>query len=314
MTRANFFLVGAAKAGTTSLASFLENIPEVFISPIKEPCHFCPDINHQLRDEMKRQQLMDTDKYFAQGMPFPMHIAHVDDPAQYDMLFSQAGGATAIGECSTYYLPSKVAAERIHAYNPDAKIIVVLREPVSRIESHYRMDQRMGLERRALADCIQEEISLGDAADFTNCRMYLAMSDYAEQVARYMNVFGADKVCVLRLEELKDSPDSSLRRVLAFLGLSAENVDLSLPRENAGDAEPRFKALDRLLYQSGLKRFLRHNLRKVLPRSALKALKAKYQGGEKSRSRAEDDASEWKDNLIVRQLVTRYSETDLSHQ
>lgn len=278
MTHANFFLVGAAKAGTTSLASFLEGLPDVFISPIKEPCHFCTDTNLQLHDEMKRQQVLDTDKYFAQGMQFPMHIAHVPDPEHYDMLFAQAKNAIVIGECTTYYLPSKVAAEGIHAYNPDAKIIAVLRDPASRIKSHYRMAHRTGLERRSLEECLQEEIALGEAANFSNCRMYLAMSDYTEQVARYVRLFGAEQVCIVHFEDLKSNSETTLRNVLSFLGLPTENIELTLPRENVGDFEPRFKALDRLLYKSGIKRALRYYLRKFLPREALKTLKAKYSG------------------------------------
>lgn len=305
MTKANFFLVGAAKAGTTSIAAFLEALPEVFISPIKEPCHFCPDINAQLHDEMKRQQIMDTDTYFAKGMPFPMHIAHVNDPMQYASLFEQAGTAKVIGECSTYYLPSHVAAEKIHAYNPAAKIVAVLREPSSRIQSHFKMDTRMGLERRPLEACLDEEVALGTAADFTNCRMYLGMSDYTPQVERFARYFASEQVKIIRFEDLKTAPETVLSELLDFLDLTVEGVSLELPKENVGDRAPRFKALDRLLYQTGAKRFLRSTIKGILPRHAIQRIKAMYQG-------EKVDKTEWIAPSIVVDLDNKYAQSQMT--
>lgn len=276
MTKANFFLVGAAKAGTTSIARFLEAVPDTYFSPIKEPCHFCPDINADFRTEFERQRLVDLTSYLAQDERPPLHMHLVDEADQYASLFRDVTNQSVIGEASTNYLPSHVAAQKIYDYNPAAKIVAVLRNPTDRIKSHYLMDWRTGLERRPLEDCLAEEVALGDKATFANCRMYLAQSDYTAMLERYRKIFPEKQILVLCFENVVADPELWLSRLLTFAELTHENGQLTLPRENANSHMARFSGIDHFLYKTGIKRFLEATLPHVLPVPMKKYIKKIY--------------------------------------
>ena len=252
--RANFFLVGAPKAGTTSVDRLLREHADVFLSPIKEPCHFCPDVNAQLASRHDPSRL-DLDAYLDAPERPIVHLYPVSAPDRYARLFDGAAGRRIVGECSTYYLSSAVAAERIHAYNPAAKILVLTREPVARIRSHYVMDRTLGLASRPLPELVEEELGLGARANWGNCRYYVGASRYGVQIAEYTARFPAGNVCVLSFERLVAEPERELRRLFAFLGIQPP-AQLALPRENGARAA-RFEWLHSGLRESGIKPMLR---------------------------------------------------------
>lgn len=252
--RANFFLVGAPKAGTTSVDRLLREHADVFLSPIKEPCHFCPDVNAQLASQQDPSRL-DLDAYLDAPQRPIVHLYPVSSPERYARLFDGAAGRRIVGECSTYYLSSAVAAERIHAYNPAAKILVLTREPIARIRSHYVMDRTLGLASRPLPDLVEEELALGARANWGNCRYYVGASRYGVQIAEYAARFPAGNVCVLSFERLVAEPERELRRLFAFLGIRPP-ARLALPRENGARAA-RFEWLHSGLRESGIKPMLR---------------------------------------------------------
>src|SRR5262245_16436607 len=115
----NFFIVGAAKAGTTSLHAYLSAHPQVFMPALKEPHYFA---DFELSPE------------FDNFMPV------IRDQPAYQDLFRGSQGSTAVGEASPSYLCDPAAAARIKAAIPDAKIVISLRNPVDRAYSHYLMD------------------------------------------------------------------------------------------------------------------------------------------------------------------------------
>ena len=122
----NFFVVGANKAGTTSLAAYLDEHPDVFMSPVKEPSFWSyrADRDH--------------------GAPFLG--LQVRDRAAYEALFAAVRNERAIGEASTNYLQTAQAADRIRAEIPEARIVAVLRDPSSRAFSAYNMHVGANLE------------------------------------------------------------------------------------------------------------------------------------------------------------------------
>src|SRR5262249_9136446 len=114
----NFFIVGAAKAGTTSLHALLRAHPEVFMSMPKEPHHFCQvEPPHEL----------------------PWHFESHTDPARYLKLFRGAHGFKAIGEGSTSSMWHPEVPARIRQRVPHARILIALRDPIQRAYSHYLM-------------------------------------------------------------------------------------------------------------------------------------------------------------------------------
>lgn len=114
MTRPNFFIVGAPKCGTTSLYEYLRSHPQVFMPEKKEPEHFSDDLDW--RNVMLRHRVADRDDYLSLFDPAPAHAA-------------------AVGEASTWYLFSEAAAGAIHDFNPEARIIIMLRDPVKMMYS-----------------------------------------------------------------------------------------------------------------------------------------------------------------------------------
>jgi hypothetical protein len=197
----NFFIVGAAKAGTTSLYHYLSQHPEVFMSPVKEP------------------------HYFSQVRPDPelrFVYAHKSarDEAAYRRLFRRARQARMIGEASTSYLWEAQTPARIKASVPAAKIIIILREPVARAHSHYLNDVREGVERRPFLQALQEDYAQ-PRKGWGISHLYLELGLYAEQVRRYLAAFAEKNVLVLFFEEFSADTQSALRQAWDFLGLAA---------------------------------------------------------------------------------------------
>jgi hypothetical protein len=195
--RPTFLIVGAAKAGTTSLYEYLRQHPGVFMSPNKEPCYF---INNRYG------------------------IETLDD---YLDLFNGARPEQARGEASTAYLSCPESASWIKSTLGPIKIIVMLRNPARRAFSLYGWMVREGYEP---ATTFAEGLALESVrrADKNFCEnppqfledyMYYSTGLYAESVKRYLETFGRDKVLVLLFEEFVKDQGRACREVFRFLGV-----------------------------------------------------------------------------------------------
>ena len=196
----NFFIVGAAKAGTTSLHAYLKQHPEVFMSSLKAPHYFSS---------------------FELNPEFDNFVPVVRDPNTYQDLFAGSAGYKAVGEASPSYLSDTDAAKRIRSAIPDAKIIISLRDPIQRAYSHYLMEFRQGRETRS---------SFGDALETDRLRRkkgwgvsfeYVELGFYAEQVERYLAAFGDSKVLVILFEDLVRNTPAVMKKVAEFLEIDS---------------------------------------------------------------------------------------------
>ena len=273
--KANFFLVGAPKAGTTSIDRLLRGLPDVFLSTIKEPCHFCSDVTAQLASSFRNKQQVDVSSYLADPSPPPVGLAWVTSAHDYARLFEGVEGQKVVGECSTFYLSSTVAARNIRAYNPDARIVAVLRRPLDRIRSHYEMDRVHGSVHKPLPILVEEELALGDEANWANCPFYVGASRYDRQLREFHRHFPADKVCVLSFEKLVAEPATELARLFNFLEIPPPHGPPSLPKAN-GSRAARFPAFNSALYRSGAKLLVSSALKRVLPEKLSQAAKSMY--------------------------------------
>src|SRR5688572_27472269 len=122
----DFLVVGAAKAGTISLYHYLAQHPDVFMSPVNECNFFALETAN-----WDREYLGPVDRFYID-----QHCVRNLDA--YHRLFEAARAGSVIGECSPLYLFSDVAPARIHAHIPNAKIIVILRQPIDRAFSNYQ--------------------------------------------------------------------------------------------------------------------------------------------------------------------------------
>ena len=185
-----FLIVGAPKAGTTSVYFYLRQHPEVFMSPVKEPHYF------SFTEEM------------GAGPQRTRGVRYTRD--QYQALFSEAGIEKAIGEASTGYLMSPVAAQRIRAEIPTAKIIVLLRNPADRAFSGYMMKTRNSREFASIADAFQRG------------RAFVENSFYYENLMRYFGIFPREQIGVFIFEEFKKDPQAVMKQIYRFIGVNDE--------------------------------------------------------------------------------------------
>lgn len=192
----NFFIVGAAKCGTTSLANNLRQHPQIFMSPRKEPFYFVKDAGYR-----------DFDEYMA--------------------LFKNAGDAKAIGEASTGYLFDEDAPSAIKKQFPDAKIIIMLRNPADMAFSHWRHMRIVGNETKSFEEATSDNERRYRTTDDFKCRvvdwwatyLYLERALYYHQVKRWLDVFGEDNVRVYIFEEFTKNQEKFYKDIFKFLGV-----------------------------------------------------------------------------------------------
>ena len=194
----NFFIVGAPRAGTTSLYEYLRRVPGIYMSPAKEPRYFAPGVAERYRGRPRgRPRLL-----FARD-------SKVRSQAEYLNLFKSVKDEIAVGEASVSYLSYPEAPGRIKKAVPEARIIMILRDPVERSYSHYLLNMSAGWQRAPFEEAARLDL-------------YLEPSRYANQVQRYLDVFGPDHVKVLIFEEFIQEPRKTVSAVLKFLGVNAE--------------------------------------------------------------------------------------------
>lgn len=239
------FLVGAAKAGTTSLAMALAAHPGIAELAIKEPGHYCRDLHEtQFSEAYTKLLAFDETRYFQQSTLSQRHIAFVASAENYRKLQLQSAReqpeARYVLDASTAYLYSTTAAAEIHAAHPQAKIIVTLRNPISRAYSHYNMARKYGMEQRMELDAFAAESTL-ERAQWGVDECYLELGKYADQLQRYFDVFDPSQILILFHEDLKHRPEVALARIATFLDL--EPFQGGMPDAQNKAEVPRSKSM-----------------------------------------------------------------------
>lgn len=222
MTMPNFLIIGAMKSGTTALYYYLEQHPQIYMSPVKEPNFF---------SSQEQENAVDT-------------VTHL---GTYQNLFRGASGKRAIGEASHSYLYEPRAAAEIRRYLPEARLIAILRNPIDRAYSHFLHMVRSGTERiDDFARALQEDgrvVGLHEGRIFQD---YIGRGLYYDQLERYFGTFPREQVRVYLYEDLSGAPISTVQDAFRFLKVDASFVpDVSLRRNVSGN--PKYKTLDRLL-------------------------------------------------------------------
>ncbi len=249
----NFFLVGTVKGGTTALHRYLTSHPQVYVSPIKEVNYFSKDAIHpeHFSADYRHDIDIDIEKYLCGDRKHPVHIAHVTDEITYHKLFDDVNDEIAVGEMSLSYLLYDGVAEKIKSYNGDAKILMMLRNPVERAFSQYIMNLKQG---KILADNFLEEIkkdAKAAPAGWGANHQYLYIGKYYKQVKNYLEVFPRDQVKILLYDDYIAAPEEILREMFTFLGVSIDVEIDSSQKYNEGGIS-RFSRLNYFLNQMGL--------------------------------------------------------------
>lgn len=200
MRKPDFFVVGAPKCGTTAMDLYLKQHPEVFVLEKKEP------------------QFFGTDLHSSQ---------FIRDVKEYLYSFSKAQGERRAGETSVWSLYSRRAAAEIKAFEPSAKIIIMLRNPVEMIPSLHRQYLYTGnedIESLEAALDAEEDRKKGrripETATFVQGLFYRDTARYAQQIQRYFDVFDPDNVHVVMFDDFKEDPAKTYEGVLRFLDVT----------------------------------------------------------------------------------------------
>jgi hypothetical protein len=208
----DFFIVGAAKCGTTALYSYLAAHPAVYMPECKEPNYFCTDLPR---------------------------YGHVATLSEYEALFSSAQPHALTGEASVLYLYSKVAIGQLMAHNANAKIIVMLRNPIEAARSMHALQWRYELED--VGDFEQawrlqkprlEGQHLPPRWPYPDVLQYGALYCYAPQVRRLLAQVPRTQCLFLIFEEFFADPSRHFARLLEFLGLPPDPARTAFPVVN----------------------------------------------------------------------------------
>jgi len=198
MRKPNFFVLGSGRCGTTSLYRMLKQHKDIFMSDIKEPNFFCSDFQV------------------------------VKNPIDYFQLFSKCKNEKFIGEASHAYLSNPETPEVLHTLFPEAKFVLILRNPTNRVYSLYRYVRRRGFEKNKFEKAINiEEKRYKDENFKRDCPhyfwnyMYVRSSYYDVQLKRYLNLFDRDRFCFVNLFELSNNPIQWIEYICDFLEISS---------------------------------------------------------------------------------------------
>ncbi len=266
MRKPNLFIVGAAKSGTTSLYHYLNQHPDIFMCPIKEPNYFCKDIKRESFTQKDRfYNKFDINKYLANSPLEKIHIAKIEDYYHYDQLFREVANEKYFGEASSSYLYSTEAAKEILNFNPKSKIIIILRNPAERAFSHWKMNISGGFERQNVPfkEAFQNDLKNPDKGYYQS-HLYIELGLYYEQIKRFMNLFPMNSILILFYEDLlKNSKDITIK---LFSFLDVEPISIDFNKVFNASKIKKFPALNRLANK--------YHFLKILPNSAKDVLRA----------------------------------------
>jgi Sulfotransferase domain len=239
-----FAIVGQPKSGTSALADFLGQHPQICMSMPKEPTYFATDVFEE------------SDAFYGSRKYWEFRTE-----AEYEVAFAHCRPGQLRGDASTLYLHSKVAASNLCAANPDLKVIMMLREPVSFMHSLHMQYVNQTMEdeidfARALA---KEELRKSGRCIPPRVRcpshvFYRERARYSNQLERYYAVFPRDNILAMTMEEFREDNEGHYRRVLELIGVDPEHVP-SFAVVHPSTA-PRSRRVNQVLNTPALKRAL----------------------------------------------------------
>lgn len=198
LVKPNFFIVGAPKSGTTAMNDFLAQHPEVFMAP-KEILFFGSDLHNT------------TSK-------IPEH--------EYLQLFQSNESKKIIGESSVWYLFSKNAPQEIKKFSPEAKILIMLRNPLEMVYSMHSQnlydlneDEPDFYKAMLLEPSRKEGKNIPETNTLTEAIFYTEIAKYIEPIQRYWNIFGKENVHIILYDDFKSNTSKAFRDLAMFLGI-----------------------------------------------------------------------------------------------
>lgn len=233
----DFFVIGAAKSGTTSLYEFLNAHPDVCMSSVKEPNFFS-------YKEIEQQKL-----YYK--------VKNIKTVESYARLFGDCKPGQIKGEASVSYIFYPRTASLIKEFAPEARIIAILRNPMQRAVSHYNMDRNLGLVKLKLREVFTEPDRYP-----LYFQQYFELGNYHTHLKKYFEIFHKDRIAVFLYDELIDHEARLAERLCSFLQIQPPQSDTPIQASNI-TSRPKSRLLQDL-YSSAT---LRKGLKRLIPES-----------------------------------------------
>jgi len=209
----DFMIIGAKRCGTSSLYNYLIQHPSIIPAKKKE-IHFF--------GKSKKAEYYKGIKSYRQYFPTIIQKKYI----------KLVTGAALTGEASPHYISNPLIVERIYKTLPDIKLIYILRNPVDRAYSHYRLDSRKGREKLSFEEAValESEKKLDGKIDVFSknlksynsghrCKPYITRGLYEQQLKKWYELFPKEKLFFIHSEEFFEDPGLQLNRAFKFLGL-----------------------------------------------------------------------------------------------
>jgi len=240
--KANIFIVGSAKCGTTTLYHGLSQHDQIFCSTPKETNQFSV------------AALKDIGLSYQEAV--------IERDPDYARCFKNYQGEHYMGEASVSYLAYNGVAERVHAYNPQARILAIVRDPVDRAWSHYLMDKRLGYVVQDIVDIFN-----GGENSSVHFHQYFTVGLYYKYLMEYYKLFPANRILVLTNDDLKRNPDAMYRRVFHFLDLPVPDAfDVGVKRNTYKEIKAPLvsRLYENATIRALTRRFMPHRLKELI--------------------------------------------------
>ncbi|MCW5519952.1 sulfotransferase [Aureitalea sp. L0-47] len=262
--KVEFFVIGVARGGTTSLYNYLQQHPKIFLPRVKE-CNYFSEVDS-----------VDKEAYETPDPGREYHMKIIGDKIVYRSLFDSAKPGQLMGEVSPSYLWDKRTAQRIHSYNPNAKILVSLRNPANRAHSHYLMNYQTGHDKSIT---FEHALEAPKKEIWGGGNMYLEMGLYYDQLKPYFDRFPSENIKVLISEDWTRRNGDALPEIFDFLGL--EEITFEDNTNHNASKQLKNKGLLDLLRAEKIKK----SIKWLLPEKAKDKLKNRlfYKEGEKEK-------------------------------
>ena len=249
MRKPNLFIVGHPRTGTSSLNDYLNEHYEIFMSPIKEPNYFSKDFHAE------------SDRFHKKRLYFPYRTEE-----RYLKLYAKWGSEKIAGEASATMLYSKVSAQEMWNFNPKAKIILTLREPVQFLFSYHStaifllgetvtdFQQALDLEGER-----KKGRFLGKRVILPSWLFYSEFIKYSEQIKRFLSFFKPDQIKINIFDDFKRDPGQTYRDILEFLNVDPHFIT-DFPVVNPYKKDVRWPRLKYYVIDSPLFRKIQRSL------------------------------------------------------
>lgn len=234
-SKPNFLVIGAARSGTTLLHQYFLQHPEIYVPFSKQPePHFF----------LKTANYIKGDEWYTQTF------------------FSDVRDEKAVGEISTSHLYGENVARRIFEFDPNMKLVILLREPTQRAFSSYWHSKKNGIEKLSFQEAVLTEDSRMAALDGEKLEIapfaYIGRSKYATQIERFLQYFKKDKFHISLFEDLTIDGPGEMKKICDFLEVDV-NFEFDLIKEKLNRSVPEGSAMDKQILSLLKAKFVQEN-------------------------------------------------------